>query len=69
MIDVFDKPQITDIQVLDYKLKIFADWWLGYDFAINEIVFVAVFDGSERGLENAVLNELYYPEEGLAVTP
>lgn len=69
LIDVFDKPQVTDIQVLDYVLKIFMDWFLGYDFLINELVYVAVFDDSDRGLGNAVLNELYYDSENLVVTP
>lgn len=69
LIDVFDKPQVTDIQILDYVLKIFMDWFLGYDFLINELVYVAVFDDSDRGLGNAELNELYYDSENLVVTP
>lgn len=69
LIDVIDKPKVTDVQVLDYILKIFMDFHLGYDFAINQILFAAVFDGQERGLENAAQNALYYGAEGLAVTP
>jgi hypothetical protein len=69
LIDVFDKPQVTDIQKQDYVLKIFMDWFLGYDFLINEITFIAVFDGSDRGLGDAALNALYYDSEGLIVTP
>ena len=69
LIDVFDKPQITDIQVADYVLKIFMDWFLGYDFLINELVYVAVFDDSDRGLGSATLNALYYDSENLVVTP
>lgn len=65
LIDVFDKPQVTDIQVLDYELKIFMDWHLGYDFLINELVFGAVFDASPRGLGNATLNAKYYDSENL----
>lgn len=65
LIDVFDKPGITDIQKQDYVLKIFMDWHLGYDFLINELTYIAVFDGSARGLGNAVLNELYYSSENL----
>lgn len=69
LIDVFDKPQVTDVQVQDYVLKIFMDWFLGYDFFINELVYVAVFDGSDRGLGNATLNAMYYDSENLVVTP
>lgn len=65
LIDVFDKPAITDIQILDYIVKIFMEFWLGYDFAINELVYVAVFDGSDRGLQVANLNTLYYDSENL----
>ena len=69
LIDIFDKPAVTDVQVLDYVLKIFLDWHLGYDFLINELTFIGVFDGSDRGLGNAVLNALYYDSEALVVTP
>lgn len=69
LIDIFDKPQVTDIQVLNYELKIFMDWHLGYDFLINELTYIAVFDGSDRGLGDATLNALYYDNENLVVTP
>jgi hypothetical protein len=69
LIDVFDKPTVTDIQKQDYVLKIFMDWFLGYDFFINEITFVGVFDDSDRGLGNAAMNALYYDSENLVVTP
>lgn len=65
LIDVFDKPAITDVQVLDYLVKIFMEFWLGYDFGINELVYVAVFDGSDRGLGDNDLNKLYYDSENL----
>lgn len=68
LIDIFDKPQVTDVQVQDYVLKIFMDWHLGYDFLINELVYVAVFDGSDKGLGNETLNELYYSSENLTVS-
>jgi len=41
------------------------DWHLGYDFLINELTYIAVFDGSDRGLGKATLNELYYSSENL----
>jgi hypothetical protein len=69
LIDVQDKPAVTETQTLDYKLKVFMEFFLGYDFLINQLVYVAVFDGSERGLENATQNALYYESETLAVTP
>lgn len=68
MIDVFDKPQVTDIQKQDYKLKIFMEGHLGYDFLVNELAYVAVFDGSPKGLNNANLNKLLYPGENLTVS-
>jgi hypothetical protein len=65
LIDVFDKPAITDVQILDYIVKIFMEFWLGYDFMINELVYVAVFDGSDRGLGDDDMNALYYDSENL----
>lgn len=69
LIDTFDKPAVTETQVQDYKLKVFMEFFLGYDFLINQLAYVAVFDGSERGLEDATQNALYYDSESLAVTP
>lgn len=68
LIDVFDKPSVTDIQKQDYQLKVFMEGHLGYDFLINELAYVAVFDGSVKGLDNAELNELLYPGENLTVS-
>jgi hypothetical protein len=65
LIDIFDKPGVTSIQIQDYVLKIFMDWHLGYDFIINELTYIGVFDGSDRGLQNADFNELYYSSENL----
>jgi hypothetical protein len=67
LIDVFDKPQVTDIQIIDYIIKIFMEFWLGYDLLINELAYVAVFDGSKRGLNNVALNKLYYDSENLTI--
>jgi len=69
LIDVFDKPAITETQVLDYKLKIFMEFFLGYDFLINQLVYVATFSDDDRGLGNAAQNALYYDSENLVVTP
>lgn len=70
LIDVLDNPpRITDTQVQDYELKLFLEFHLGYDFIMNHLVFVAVFDGSLRGFDDADLNTRYYESEALSVTP
>jgi hypothetical protein len=65
LIDVFDRPTVTDIQIQDYTVKIFMEFWLGYDFLINQLLYVAVYDDGERGLRNAAQNALYYNAENL----
>jgi hypothetical protein len=64
MIDVIENPgTITDVQKLDYKIKVFGEFTLGYDYAVNELVILNSPTIVERGLRNATLNALYYPEE------
>jgi hypothetical protein len=64
MIDVIENPgTITDVQKLDYKIKVFGEFTLGYDYAVNELVILNSPTILERGLRNATLNALYYPEE------
>lgn len=64
LIDVIENPgTITDVQKLDYKIKVFGEFTLGYDYAVNELVILNSSTVSERGLRNAELNKLYYPEE------
>jgi hypothetical protein len=64
MIDVIENPgTITDVQKLDYKIKVFGEFTLGYDYAVNELVILNSPTILERGLRNATLNGLYYPEE------
>lgn len=62
-----DNPAtIDDVQVQDYMVKIFAQWHLGYDFAVNQYVFVETQDADdERGLNDATQNGLYFPGETL----
>lgn len=69
LIDLIDNPpMITDTQVQDYVLKIFMEFHLGYDFAINELVYVADFGATTKaGLGNAAKNKLYYESENLTV--
>ena len=67
-----DNPaQIDDVQVQDYKVKVFIQWHLGYDFAVNQGVFVETANAAKRrGLNNAAQNALYFPNEfGLTVAP
>ena len=60
-----DNPaQIDDVQVQDYVMKIFIQFHLGYDFAVNQYVFVETSDAlKKRGLNDAEQNALYYPNE------
>lgn len=60
-----DNPaQIDDVQIQDYVMKIFIQFHLGYDFAINQYVFVETVDATKkRGLNNADQNKLYYPND------
>ncbi len=65
MVDIIDNPAtITSVQEFNRILKILGEFTLGYDFAVNELAYVHTPDGSKnRGLNNADLNKLYYPEE------
>lgn len=64
LIDVIENPgTITDVQKQDYKIKVFGEFTLGYDYAVNELVILNSPTITERGLRNAELNKLYYPEE------
>lgn len=68
LIDVFDgAPKMTDIQKQDYKIKFFMEFWKGYDFLINELVFVANYADAEYGLGSTVLNQKYYGIDGVTV--
>ena len=66
LVDIIQNPaEITDIQKQDYQIKVFGEFTLGYDFAVNELVVIGSSEGSliERGLGDKTLNELYYPRE------
>ncbi|CAL2105495.1 conserved hypothetical protein [Tenacibaculum sp. 190524A02b] len=65
-VDLIQNPAtISDIQKQDYKIKVFGEFTLGYDYGVNELVIVGTSNGAvtERGLGNSELNELYYPRE------
>jgi hypothetical protein len=59
LVDKFNAPAITDIQVLDYKVKIFMEFHLGVGFWTNQLVFVGMQGGSGTGLISGE-NTLYY---------
>nr|DAO47567.1 MAG TPA: hypothetical protein [Caudoviricetes sp.] len=58
-----DNPALLDdVQVQDYVVKLFSQWHLGYDFAVNQYLFVETADASKhRGLNNDSQNKLFYP--------
>lgn len=64
-----DNPaKIDDVQLQDYAIKLFSQWHLGYDFAVNQYCFVETNSATKkRGLNNATQNKLFYPNQhGLA---
>lgn len=67
MYDRKDNPAVLDdVQVIDYMVKLFSQWHLGWDWAINQYVFVETNNAdAEFGLNNAVQNELYFPGQDL----
>jgi len=65
LMDVFDAPKITDIQKQDYKVKIFLEFWKGYDFLINEMVVVANYADVTYGLGSTVKNQKYFGFDGV----
>ncbi|MDO6813811.1 hypothetical protein [Tenacibaculum soleae] len=68
MIDKIDNPpKVTSVQIQDYKVKVFMEFWLGYDFWINEMVYIANYIDAEYGLGSTVLNQKYYDFDGVTV--
>ncbi|MGB0867957.1 MAG: hypothetical protein ACPGSD_00045 [Flavobacteriales bacterium] len=60
--DLDNPGRISKIEEIDYIVKIFMDFYLGFDFLINEMVAVAD-SGIVRGLGNTAKMEAYYPGE------
>lgn len=58
LIDAIEEPRITDVQALDYTVKVFMDFTLGFNFAYNQMVIAATYSGNS-GL--ATDHEQYYP--------
>lgn len=74
LIDIVDEAVITDVQVLDYVVKIFMEWWEGVGFWTNQMVVVAVPAGTHKGLgtgadatADAALTKKYYPQTPAAL--
>nr|WP_315245137.1 hypothetical protein [uncultured Flavobacterium sp.] len=64
LLDVIDNPpKFTSVQIQDYKVKLFMEFWKGYDFLINEAVCVANFSSNVKGLGDAGKMAKYYPHE------
>lgn len=71
LVDIIENPAtITDVQVENRQVKVLGEFHLGYDFGVNQYVYVHTSEvGVEKGLNNAEQNELFYPGENLIVTP
>lgn len=69
LIDEIDNPAtITDIQKENRIIKVLGEFSLGYDYAVNQLVFMHTADGAKkRGLNNTEQNKLFYASEGLIV--
>jgi hypothetical protein len=60
LVDVNDVPQIHDIQVQDYDIKIFGEGRGGFNVGINQCTFIRSEETSTLGLHNATQNKLFY---------
>ena len=69
LIDEIDNPAtITSVQENGRILDVLGEFSLGYDYAVNQLVFMHTSDGTKkRGLNNADQNELFYASEKLSV--
>jgi len=62
LIDLDNPGKITKVEEIDYLVKIFMEFYLGFDFLFNEMVAIAD-SGTVRGLGNTAKMEAYYPGE------
>lgn len=68
LLDIFDgKPAVTDVQKADYVVKYFMEFWKGYDFLVNELVFISNYADAEYGLGSTDLNQKYFGFDGVTV--
>lgn len=65
LLDINNPATLTDVQTQDYEVKVFGEFWKGWDFLINEAVCVADFVNDVRGLGDDELMSLYYPHEAI----
>lgn len=63
LIDVLKEAEITDIQVQDYLVKIFMEYWNGYGYIFNEAVCIANFKDSEKGIKDKKAEKTLFPHE------
>lgn len=67
LLDIFDnKPAITDVQKADYTVKYFMEFWKGYDFLVNELVFISNYSDTTYGLGTTALNQKYFGIDGVS---
>ncbi len=60
LVDTNDVPQIHDIQVQDYIIKLFGEGRGGFDVGVNQATFVRSEGTSTLGLHNAAQNKKYF---------
>ncbi|MBW2962301.1 hypothetical protein [Mesonia aestuariivivens] len=66
LIDKIDNPpKINMIQVQDYIIKLFMEFWLGYEVMVNELLFVSNYSDVTYGLGDTDKNQLYFGIDGV----
>ncbi|WP_312390848.1 hypothetical protein [Chryseobacterium sp.] len=65
LVDVQENPAvITDVQVQDRIVKLLSEFSLGYNFAIDQYLFIHTADATKNlGLNDSAMNKLFYPNE------
>lgn len=65
LVDVVENPAvITDVQVQDRIVKLLSEFSLGYNFAVDQYLFLHTADGAKNlGLNDTAANKLFYPSE------
>ena len=65
LVDIKENPaEISDVQVDKRIVNVLGEFTLGYDFAMNQAVYIHTTDGVKvLGLNNAEQNGLFYPSQ------
>lgn len=64
LVDEIENPgTVTDIQVQDYKVKVFGEFEKGYSLLINQMTVVADFTNNVEGLGDDQQMKIYYPHQ------